>query len=388
MATALLASSIRFLRVGARAEISHAAQLMSFPKRDLAVLGMFGAALLSLTDCSLLTKVDWSVVPPEQANGGASGGDTSAAGASDEAGQGGLTGAAGASGEAGAEAGAGGEAGEGGSPAETQGGFGGTLGGSGGSGGTGGPSGGKGGGPATAGSAGTGGGSVGHPTCKVAPTPPATSPDLSQSLVFFDGGTGANGDRTNGSPTAREGLNKTCEAAKTALHLPHSMAVAVISVDFEDQIYKMPEKYRIPREGAKIVSPLNVELAPSWNSLWLGAAPPSLVCTGVMPVGSQRWLTGSTSAKAMPPGDQDPAHSYYGVWDSTSDMFGNAYNNACNGWTQGAFDPATKAHTGSTTAHHDGGSTEMRPRFIDYVLVECDAVKDDHVLCIAFNPTP
>src|SRR6478736_3690584 len=42
---------------------------MSFLKRDLALLGMFGVIVFSFTDCSLLTKVDWTAIPPPGAGG-------------------------------------------------------------------------------------------------------------------------------------------------------------------------------------------------------------------------------------------------------------------------------------------------------------------------------
>jgi len=347
---------------------------MSSLKRDFALLGSFGALLLLTTHCSELTKVDWSLVPPEGANGGAAG-DSSLAGA----GAGGSP-DAGQAGEAGDATGTGvsGEGGEGGSAGDPEAGFGGTLGG------TGGTVGGTGGALVTAGSGGTPavGGAQGHPTCSVAPTLPATPPNLSGSIVFFNGGTGTSGDRKG-----RTGLRTSCQTAKAALGLPQQATEAVISVSVADQILEMPENYGIPRTSPHVVSPLGIEIAPSWNDVWRALSVPSLVCTGVMPPTVTRWLTGTSgSAKSTIPSDPNPANTYYGLWEYSADMGGNQFNNSCNGWTLADFDLGIKARVGSTIADHDAGA-DGHPRLIDYLALDCNTATYN-VLCVAFDPLP
>jgi len=351
---------------------------MSFLKRDLALLGMFGVIVFSFTDCSLLTKVDWTAIPPPGAGGtgGEAGdhGEAGSAGASEEAGAGGVAG----------EGGAGGEGGEGGNPDET-GGFGGNSGGSGGTAGKGGSSGG-GGSSGSSGSPATGGsGTVSHLTCSTAPTAGLVAPSsisASAAMVFFDGGTGESGNRMG-----RAGLDAACAAAKTKLQLQHSKTHAVISVDLNDQILDMPEHYGIPRQSRPIVSSVGLEVAKDWNTLWTSPGDsPSLVCSGVMPPSSLQWLTG-TSNKKQTGVLQDATVAVFGLWDFSGDLSGTAvYNNACNGWTLGVFDSVTSAHVGSTIADHDNGSLDVHPRLFDYLVVSC-AKATGNILCIAYEPT-
>lgn len=354
---------------------------MASYSRELTLLGLLGATFL-LPQCSLLTKVDWTTIPP--AGGASNGGSISAnageAGARPEAGETGMGGMAG-------EGGIAGESGEGGAAGgvEPGGGTGGSLGGggSGGRGGTGGVS-----GSATGGNVSVGG-APGHTTCSTAPEPPTVVPDLSPFIVLFDGGPGANGDRGG-----RAGLDKTCRDARDALHLPHSDVRAVISVDARfaldidpqqaDQIVNMAAKYKIPATDTEVVSPIGKAFAPSWNAIWQNPGElPSLVCAGIMPATATRWLTGSSGRKAPL---EILGTEYYGYLDASADLAGNVYKNACDGWKLGTSSTTTKAHLGSTIADHDPGS-DGHPRFIDLVVVECNRA-DANVLCVAFDPTP
>jgi len=346
--------------------------------RELTLLGLLGATLV-LPQCSLLTKVDWTTIPPAggASNGGSSGGNSGEAGALPQAGQAGVGGLAGEGGMAG-ESGEGGAAGD----SEISGGSGGSLGGSAGRGGSGG------GGTSGAGGGAPVGGAPSHTTCSEAPTPPTTIPDLSQKIVLFDGGTGMNGDRKG-----RAGLDQACKDAKIALHLPHSGSAAVISVDAvapmdttkdSDQIVTMAMRYGIPADDVPVVSPIGMDFSPSWNLLWSNmAALPSLVCTGIMPPAVRTWLTGSNGRQAPLVTN---GTAYFGYLDASTDTTGAKFANACNGWTLGTGSLSTKAHVGSTIADHDAVA-DGHPRFIDLRNVECNAA-DSNILCVAFNPVP
>jgi hypothetical protein len=347
---------------------------MSSRPRAFALLISFGVAIAS-TQCTELTKVDWSAIPPPSSGGAVSGsaGTSGAAGAENpSAGEGGASG----------EAGFAGEAGLGGSGVPETGGGGATSGG-GGVGGVGGVAGGAG----IAGGAGTGtvagaGGALVHPTCGAAPTQGVAgaanlAAALTNAIVFFDGGAGGNGNR-NG----RAGLNDSCAKAKMALNLPQAQSAAVISVSGTDDILHMPETYKIPRQAPHVVSPLGIEFAKSWDAVWL-AAPPSLVCTGVMPVGTKTWLSGTNKVQTSLPGE--PVNSQgYGLYDFTQDSAGMLSNNTCDGWTLDTDDPNTLARVGSAVADADSVTD---PRFFFYLLFSCDAA-DSHILCAAFDPTP
>jgi hypothetical protein len=340
--------------------------------RALALLATFGATV-GLLQCTELTKVDWSAIPPASSGGAESGsaGAPVVAGSQNlGAGEGGISGEAGFAGEGGQ--------GEGGSP-ET------------GSGGASGGVGGVAGGGGTAGIAGIGGtgGSAGapapvvHPTCATAPTQGVAgsanlAAAITDAIVFFDGGAGGNGNRGG-----RAGLDQACQTAKTALNLPQQQTHAVVSVTVTDDIFHMPENYQIPRNSPHIVSPLGIELGASWNALWRGAAPPSLVCSGVMPVGTKTWLSGTKKDKLAFPNASADALGY-GVYDYTEDSAGVFSNNACNGWTLDTYDPNTQARVGSAIAD---GDTVDDPRFFYYLIFSCDAA-NGHVLCAAYNPAP
>jgi len=194
--------------------------------------------------------------------------------------------------------------------------------------------------------------------------------------VFFDGGAGGNGNRGG-----RAGLDQACQTAKTALNLPQQQARAVISVTLTDDIFHMPENYQIPRTAPHIVSPLGIELGASWNVLWRGGAPPSLVCSGVMPVGTKTWLSGTKKDKLAFPNSSADAPGY-GLYDYTQDSANVFSNNACNGWTLDSYDPNTQARVGSAIA--DGDALDD-PRFFYYLVFSCDAA-NGHILCAAYNP--
>lgn len=346
--------------------------------RELTLLGLLSATLV-LPQCSLLTKVDWTAIP---AAGGASDGGSSGetiggeAGAKTEAGEAGTGGFAGEAGESGA----------GGAAGELETGGTGDSGGNAGRGGTGGTGGGTGG-------SGDVGGMPGHTTCTTAPTPPAVIPDLSQFIVLFDGGA-VNG----GALSGRAGLDAQCKKAKDALALPHSAARGVISVEAKvpfdvdytqsDQIVNMASKYKIPGDFPAVKSAIGMDFAPSWNDIWKHpGAIPSLVCSGVMPATQLQWLTG-TSGKGQPLEMMGsvPGPNYWGYLDASSDLMGSVFANACDGWTTGTASLTTKAHVGSTIADRDPGS-DGHPRFVDWLNVECNAVKAN-LLCVAFEPAP
>lgn len=340
--------------------------------RELALLGLVSAALL-LPQCSALTKIDWSVIPPAMPAGGM----MEMAGASDHAGE-----TPGEGGSAGVLAGAAGESGEGGSGGEGDmgetGGGGTTLGGTGGTAGKAG-SGGSGG---TLG--GTGGGDTGgnpgvlHPTCATEPTTPTTAPDLTGQIVFFDGGPGQSGNRGG-----RTGLDAACAAAKTALHLPQAASHAVISVSLGDQIYDMPEHYKIPRTSPHVVSPLGLEVASSWDAIWKPTGiPHSLICAGVMPETVHSWLTGTGNATI----GTEESGRYFGLWDYGTDLAGDQFSHSCNEWGFGTDDPDVQAVVGSTSSQLDGGG-DGNPYFIKRFLISCEAATD-HILCVAYDPLP
>jgi hypothetical protein len=349
--------------------------------RELSILGLLGATLW-LPQCSQLTKVDWTLIPPPggATSSGTTGGSapiSGAAGENAEAGEGGVSGEAGASGEGGA----GGEGdvvdNGGGGASGGLGGFGGTLGGTSG--------GGTGGSIAGGGAAGA---PVLHPTCKTAPPVPTTPPDLSNSIVFFDGGPGTNGNRGGrGSSVAPySGLDGACATAKDKLALPQSDTHAVISLSLADEIFKMPENYKIPRVGVPVVSPLGIQIADSWNGVWPLATgiPISLVCAGVMPANVDTWLTGSGKTGEQSP--QDQFTSLAGVYEFVTDLSGAEYSHACSGWSFATNDPDVQASVGSTYSQKDGGLDGF-PRFIKYLLYSCDQATSN-VLCVAYNKTP
>ncbi len=347
--------------------------------RLLMLLGIVGGAC-TLPQCSELTKVDWSAIAPASAASG-NGGSAGAAGENPGT-------EAGASGESGAA----GEAGFAGAGGEGEGATGGTFGG----GGTGGSVAGLGGGGTggTGGSGGTGGAPVlVHKTCTTAPTSGVAgaanlASTLASSMVFFDGGTGGNGNRGG-----RPGLHTSCTAAKTKLGLLQQATEAVISVSgFDeilghgnDDIFHMPENYKIPRTGTQIVSPLGILVSTSWNDLWMQGVAPSLVCTGIMPADSRTWLTGTQKGNLILPGGDVLKNEFaYGLYDYSQDTGGVFFNNACNGWTSGVYDNNNQARVGSTIADHDF-LTMDNPRLFYYRLDSCD-VADGNVLCIAYNP--
>lgn len=336
--------------------------------RELTLLGLLGAALW-LPQCSQLTKVDWSAIRP---GGGASGEGTAGtagslsggAGVNTEAGEGGIAGAAG-------EGGAGGEGdvvdnGGGGASAGT-----GALGGTAGMGGSGGTLGGAGGGAGSAGAAGAG---LFHPTCETAPPAPTTPPDLTGKIIFFDGGKG-----TNGARGGRSGLDAACATAKATLQLPGSEVHAVISVDPADEIFDMPTLYRLPAKSKPVVSRLGIMIAPSWNTIWSTGQTPSLVCTGVMPVGTKTWLTGTGSARQA----SDPNDVNSGIYGTYSGIPHNE-NETCEGWSTGDFSNTVRAQVGSAIADND--ATPMsQPYFILRLIKSCD-VATDNILCATYDP--
>lgn len=345
--------------------------------RELTLVGLLGATLL-LPHCSQLTKVDWSLIQPSGGStiGGASGSGgalSGAAGQITEAGESGVSDEPGAAGEGGEgdvvdNGGAGASGGLGGT--------GGTLAGTGG-GGTGG----------NVAGGGAGGSTVLHPTCKTAPTAPATPPNLSNTIVLFDGGAGGNGNRGGrGSSVAPySGLDGACAAAKDKLALPQSETHAVISLTLADEIYKMPERYGIPRVGVPVVSPLGIQIADSWNGIWRSTGiPVSLVCAGVMPPNVDTWLSGSSKGGEQNP--QDPFTSLYGVYEFTVDLGGTEYSHACNQWSFADNSPDVQASVGSTISQNDGGQDGF-PRFIKYLLYACDQATSN-VLCVAYDEVP
>ena len=344
----------------------------------LALLGLGGAAFW-LTQCSQLTKVDWSTIPPSTGGAKAAAGGPAFGGASPGGGE------AGASGEAGAMAGAGGEAGD----TEDTGGFGGTVGGAGGTGGVAGAKaggGGVGGGAGLGGVAGAGGAMQSHPTCTTAPPAPAdpaaVKAAIANDIVFFDGGSAPNQNRNgrfgqNGKP----GLDDACKAARDALGLAQKETHAVISFGREDQIFDMPEKFMIPRRTRRVVSPLGIQIAASWNAAWSPKSAPSLICAGVMPPTVKTWLTGTSKATqaGIPPDPDDPFEVLFGLYDFGTDLAEVEYNRTCNGWTLGDKSDTLQARVGSTEAdNHD-------PFFIALYLVDCDS-PNRHILCEAHDP--
>jgi len=346
--------------------------------RELTVLGLLGA-ILWLPECSQLTKVDWSLIPP--AGGMSSGGmsNPGAAGESPSAGEAGMGGAAGEGGLSGAagEAGAGGEGGVGdtGGGGTSGGGTGGTLGG------TGGTLGGSGGKAGTAGGDGTAGATVAmHPTCTTAPTTPLAKPaDIANALVLFDGGAGGNGNRGG-----RTGLKQSCVTAKDKLGLVQTDTEAVISLSKTDQIFDMPANFKIP-QSLHVVSPYGIEIADKWIGIWRRAGiPKSLVCSGVMPPDVTTWLTGSSEKRA---GDAITDTEGYGLYEYAVDLSGGEYSHSCNGWTFAGNDFDILARVGSTISQLDGGDDGF-PEFIRKrgTPFGCNAA-DDHVLCIAYNKT-
>jgi hypothetical protein len=345
--------------------------------RELTLLGLIGATLW-LPQCSQLTKVDWSAIRP---GGGASGEPTSGtagslgggAGVNTEAGEGGIAGGAGESGAAGegdvvdpggggASAGIGGVGGSAGIGGNA--GIGGTLGGTGGA----------------AGSAGAAGAILFHPTCETAPPAPTTPPDFSGKIIFFDGGKGTNGARggRGSSVPPYSGLDGACATAKQTLQLPGSEVHAVISVDPLDEIFDMPALYHLPAKGKPIVSPFGIELAAEWNSLWLAGYCPSLVCTGVMPVGTKTWLSGTGSARQAV--DQAGLQPAYGTYSGIP----HGENETCEGWSTGDFSNSVRAQVGSAIANND--QTPMsQPYFIIRLIKSCD-VATDNILCATYDP--
>jgi len=346
--------------------------------RELTVLGLLGATLW-LPQCSQLTKVDWGLIQPAggmTSSGGSAGTSGSAgttgglAGENNEAGEGGV----GTAGEAGAggEAAVGDTGGAGASAGFGAGGAG--MGGN--SGGTGGTLGGTGGG---AGSAGSAGALIQHPTCETAPPTPTTPPDLTGKIIFFDGGPGTNGNRggRGSSVPPLSGLDGACATAKAALHLPGSEVHAVISVAQNDAIFDMPRNYGLPKHAKPVVSPLGISLAQDWYAIWTKAQTPSLVCSGVMPVGVKTWLTG-TSLSKQPDPLESVNDTYYGF---ASGLVGGE-NNTCNGWTAGNLDSAVRAQVGSAIASND---TDAPPFFINRFVTSCDAATSN-ILCATYDP--
>ena len=321
----------------------------------------YGLALVTLgfVGCSTLTKVDWSLIPAEQAEAGAGG--TAPTAGSNQAGQGenegGVAGQAAAAGQVGQSEGGQTEGGEGGLAGAPIGGTDTSGAGGGGSGGSSGGSGGMGGMSGSAGNGGNGGSAggdvTGAPKCSTYPATPATI-NLTGKIVLFDGGAQPDGVPWGG----RAGLDAKCVTAAGALGLTKTTVHAFVSADADEPLIpgadsNFVSKYAMPTAPG-IVSKLGIKVADSAGTIT--SFDKSLICSGVVTADVKSWLTGVQDG-----GGSDPTLN-------------------CAGWTLRAESLTVRGNVGLT----DTTNKLFHDNLLSDHPVSCDN-STAHLLCVAWG---